>query len=66
MAKAYTYSFRDIEKILRKNGYSYVRSNGSHKIFSNGSVTAVVPVRLNKMLALRILKQCCLIDWYLA
>lgn len=62
MAKAYTYSFRDIEKILRKNGYSYVRSNGSHKIFSNGSVTAVVPVRLNKMLALRILKQCCLID----
>ena len=62
MAKAYTYSFRDIEKILRKNGYSYVRSNGSHKIFSNGAATAVVPVRLNKMLALRILKQCCLID----
>ena len=36
MAKAYTYSFRDLEKILRKNGYSYIRSNGSHKIFTNG------------------------------
>ena len=62
MARSYTYSFRDLEKILRKNGYSYVRSNGSHKIFSNGSSMAVVPARLNKMLALRIMKQCCLMD----
>lgn len=61
MAKSYTYSFREMEKILRKNGYSYIRSNGSHKIYTNGLTTAVVPIRLNKMLALSILKQCCIV-----
>lgn len=61
MEKSYTYSFRDIEKILRKNGYFYIRSNGSHRIYTNGISTAVVPHRLNKMLALRIIKQCSLI-----
>lgn len=61
MAKSYTYLFRDMEKILRKNGYSYTRSNGSHRIYTNGIPTAVAQHRLNKMLALRIIKQCSLI-----
>lgn len=61
MAKAYTYSFRDLEKILRKNGYLYIRAHESHRIYTNGEFTAVVPYHLNKMLALRIIKQCSLI-----
>ena len=28
-------SFRDFQKILNKNGYGFVRRNGSHCIFHN-------------------------------
>ena len=62
MAQSFTYSFRDMEKLLRKNGFNYIRSNGSHRIYTNGLTLAVVPVKLNKMLALRIKKQCSLVD----
>ena len=58
MAKSYNYSFRDMEKILRKNGYQYIRAHGSHMIYSNGVHTAVVPIHLKKILAIRIIKQC--------
>ena len=61
VARAYTYSFREMEKILRKNGFAYIRTKGSHKIYKNGTCTAVVPIHLKKMLALRIIKQCSLV-----
>ena len=51
------YTFRDMEKILKKNGYSHVRSKGSHKIYSNGKRTISVNVDLNKVVALRLIKE---------
>ena len=37
------YSFRDIERRLRKLGYKAVRQKGSHVLFSNGATTFPVP-----------------------
>lgn len=61
MAKSYNYSFRDMEKILRKNGYFYKRTKGSHMIYTNGVHSVPVPIHLKKILALRIIKQCDLV-----
>ena len=61
MARAITYSFRDMERILRKNGYYYVRANGGHMIYSNGIDCATVPIHLKKFTALGIIKQRCLV-----
>lgn len=58
MARAYTYSTREIEKMLQEKGYQCVRKSGSHKIYSNGTQTAVIKKDLNKMIALRIIKEC--------
>lgn len=58
MAKSYTYSKRELQKILKENGYNYVRQTGGHMIYSNGSHSIPVTLKPNKMLALRILKQC--------
>ena len=57
MSRAITYSFRDMERILRKNGYHYVRANGGHMIYSNGIGCATVPINLKKFTALGIIKQ---------
>ena len=58
MATSYTYSSREIRKILKDNGYECVRTNGRHHIYSNGHHSVPVTINMNKMLALRILKQC--------
>ena len=58
MAKSYTYSTRQIRKILKENGYTYVRTSGDHDIYSNGTHSIPITPKINKMLALRVLKQC--------
>lgn len=58
MSKARTYSTKDMEKILKKNGYTHVRNKGSHMIYSNGIFTVPIKHNLNKMIALRIIKEC--------
>ena len=37
------YSFKEIEKRLRKLGFKVVRQKGSHVLFSNGTTTFPVP-----------------------
>ena len=58
MARSYTYSSRDIEKILKKNGYKYIRTRGGHQMYSNGVHTVPITRNINKMLALRVIKEC--------
>ena len=58
MSRAFTYTTREVERMLRDNGYEHVRSSGSHKIFSNGMQTVALNPKVNKMVALKIIKQC--------
>jgi len=50
-----------MERILKENGYSFVRQHGSHKIWAKGSETISVPsVTLKSVVANRIIKENCL------
>ena len=47
-----------MEKILRLNGFSFARQNGSHKIWTKGNKTISVPsVTLKCVVANRIVKE---------
>lgn len=47
-----------MEKILKLNGFSFVRQNGSHKIWVRGDKTISVPsVTLKCVVANRIVKE---------
>lgn len=48
---------REMKKILRNNGYEYLRCKGSHFIYSNGTYTIAVNKDLNAMVAKRLIKQ---------
>lgn len=48
---------KEMKKILRKNGYEYVRAKGSHFIYCNGIYTISVNKDLNCMVAKRLIKQ---------
>lgn len=51
-----------MEKILKSNGFSFIRQNGSHKIWSKGNETISVPsVTLKCVVANRIIKENCLL-----
>ena len=52
------YPSRNMEKILKNNNYVYIRSNGDHHIYSNGSnkITITVPM-MNKMIVRRLIKE---------
>lgn len=52
-----TYDNRRFMKILRYNNYRFDRQTGSHKIYENGTNTISVPKKLNKMIALRLIKE---------
>lgn len=34
-----------VEKLLTANGFAFIRQKGSHRIFTKGDVTVVVPFR---------------------
>lgn len=61
MGRMRTYSSKDMEKILKENGYELLRTRGSHRIYSNGVHTTVVNLKLKRTIALAIIKQCGLI-----
>ena len=47
-----------MEKILKSNGFSFIRQNGSHKIWSKGNEIISVPsVTLKCVIANRIIKE---------
>ncbi|MGN0340563.1 MAG: type II toxin-antitoxin system HicA family toxin [Lachnospira sp.] len=46
-----------MKKILRANGYEYIRCKGSHFMYSNGTNTIAVNKDLNCMVARRLMKQ---------
>lgn len=52
-----TYDNRQFVKILRNNNYILDRQSGSHKIYTNGTSTVSVPKKINKMIALRLIKE---------
>lgn len=53
-----TYSFRDFEKLLKKNKFSLIRKKGDHFIYTNeGGKTVSVPFRPNKMVLRRLIKE---------
>lgn len=43
-------SRRKIAKILRNNGFRYVRSSGGHDIYKRGGRTAVINVHPNELI----------------
>ena len=50
------YKFRDVDSILKRNGYRYLRCAGSHYIYSDGINEKVVPIRLKAVVAAKIIK----------
>ena len=52
-----TYDNRHFIKLLMQNDYRLDRQSGSHKIYTNGNTTISVPKKLNKMIALRLIKE---------
>ena len=51
-------TYLDMDKKLRRNGYYIDRWKGSHAIYSNGTQTVAVNIKLNEMVARRITKEC--------
>ncbi len=65
MATSKTYTSREVEKILRKNGWIlYRHGKGSHKIYVNRMIKAqiMLPRSMDKMLVNRELKKYGLIE----
>lgn len=48
---------KDVVKILKKNGYIYVRTHGSHAIYKRGDSTIVVTSNPNAMMWQRLIKE---------
>lgn len=48
---------RRFEQLLNKNGYELVRSKGSHFVYKKGGDTIVIPLRLNRMIGRRLIKE---------
>lgn len=51
------YSDREFKKILKKNNYKKVRSKGDHIIYSNGEKHLTITPNINKVVALRLIKE---------
>ena len=48
---------KEMKKILRANGYDFIRCKGSHFMYSNGKNTIAINKDLNCMVARRLIKQ---------
>ena len=51
------YSDREFKKILKKNNYTKVRCKGDHFTYSNGERNITITPNINKVVALRLIKQ---------
>ncbi len=47
---------RAVEKLMKYNGYVYVRNNG-HAIYSNGKRTISIPRSMNGLIIKRLIKE---------
>lgn len=47
----------DAEKLLLENGFSFIRSKGSHRIYIKGDKRIVIPFHGTKVLHPKIVKQ---------
>ena len=54
--------FRDAQRILNQNGFVLNRVKGSHFYYVKGNHSAVINLRLNRMVWQRIKKECNLIE----
>lgn len=58
LGKTKSYSSDEFIKILRKNGYHFVRQNGSHLVYEkDGDHIVITKKNINKMICRRLLKQ---------
>lgn len=52
------FTYRDMDKYMKKNGFEVIRYNGDHAIYSNGKISIPVPARvIGKSLSFTIQKQ---------
>lgn len=51
------WSRNDFIKMLEKNGYSYLRSRGSHSIYVKKGNHITVPLRIKAVIARRLIKE---------
>lgn len=51
------YNAREFKQLLKENGFGYVRTCGSHQLYKRGSASVVVPIHLNHMIAIRLIKE---------
>ena len=59
MSSTPTYNKRDMQKILRKNGWTLDRCKGDHMIYKNenGEHLSIAICKCNKMIMQRLIKQ---------
>lgn len=57
MNKRKNYTSRTFKRLLLDNGFCYNRTRGSHDIYIRNGVTIAVPLKLNAMIALRLIKE---------
>ena len=57
MAKTPRLTFRELETVLAKAGFTLVRAKGSHRIFMKSGVRVVIPFHSGKTLHPKIIKK---------
>ncbi len=57
MAQKKIIDFREMNRILIRNGYRCDRKKGSHSIYTNGTRTISINKDLNRMVAGRLIKE---------
>ena len=55
--RAKTYSRKEFELLLKKNGYVLMRYHGSHSIYKKDNSTIILPYSCNKMICRRLIKE---------
>ncbi len=54
----FQYSKREFDKVLRQNGFHYVRSSGSHSIYMNSTGKHIsIPLSMNMCIIRRLIKE---------
>jgi len=52
---------RAFEKILKRNGFTFIRTSGDHNIWKRGASTVVIQKHPNVMVCRRLIKENCLV-----
>ncbi|MFG6348569.1 MAG: hypothetical protein K1W15_07620 [Lachnospiraceae bacterium] len=51
------YNTKEMQQILEGNGFKLSRQSGDHFIYTDGNRTVSINYRINKMVALRLIKE---------